>query len=160
MISPELLRQYRFFGMLTESQLREIAMLTEEETYENGEVIFRAGEPANALYFLLEGSVDLEYAAAGMESAGMESASLETGLPVGEINPGEPFGISALIEPYRLTASARTTRRCRALKLDARKLRALFEQDRRVAYLFTVQAAKAAIERLHDTRVQLAAAWA
>lgn len=155
MISPELLRQYRFFGMLTESQLREIAMLTEEETFESGEVIFRAGEPADALYFLLEGSVDLEYAAAGMESA-----SLETGLPVGEINPGEPFGISALIEPYRLTASARTTRRCRALKLDARKLRALFEQDRRVAYLFTVQAAKAAIERLHDTRVQLAAAWA
>ena len=48
MISPELLRKYPFFGSLDDSQLRELAMLAEEETYKSGEVIFQEGGPADA----------------------------------------------------------------------------------------------------------------
>lgn len=155
MISPEKLRQYPFFGSLDDDQLREIAMLAEEEIYETGEVIFHEGEVATALFFLLDGYVDLYYTIGEGKHT-----SLEKGIPVGEINPGEPFGISALIEPYLLTATARTSRLSRVLRLDADQLRRLFAKDRRMAYQLTHQAAKSAIERLHATRIQLAAAWA
>jgi CRP-like cAMP-binding protein len=155
MISPEKLRQYPFFGSLDEGQLREVAMLAEEEIYESGEVIFHEGETATALFFLLDGYVDLYYTIGQAKPT-----SLEKGIPVGEINPGEPFGISALIEPHLLTATARTNGRSRVLVLDAARLRSLFAKDRRLAYLLTHQAARSAIERLHATRVQLAAAWA
>ncbi len=37
MISPELLRRYPFFGTLSEEQLRQIAMIAEEQTYEAGQ---------------------------------------------------------------------------------------------------------------------------
>jgi CRP-like cAMP-binding protein len=154
MVSPELLRQYPFFGRLSEAQLREIAMIAEEETLQSGQVIFREGDPAETLYLLLEGCVDLYFTLAGEKQA-----SVEKGIPVGEINPGEPFGISALIEPHLLTATARATSPSRVLKIDGAALRALLKKDRQMAYQLTHQAAKAAIERLHATRIQLAAAW-
>jgi CRP-like cAMP-binding protein len=154
MISPELLRHYPFFGLLDDSQLNRIAMLAEERQYQSGAVVFREGKPATALYFLLEGSVDLYYTLGGLKHN-----VVEKGISVGEINPGEPFGISALIEPHVLTATASVAADSRVIEIDAAALRSLFERDRKLAYLFYHQAAKSAIERLHSTRVQLAAAW-
>ena len=155
MISPELLRKYPFFGSLDDSHLRELAMLAEEVIFESGEVIFHEGGRADDLYFLLDGYIDLYFTIADMKTAPPEK-----GIPVGEINPGEPFSISALIEPHMLTATANTSIPSRVLKFDAQRLQALFEQDQKLAFAMTYQAAKAAIERLHASRVQLAAAWA
>ena len=88
------------------------------------------------------------------------SLAQDKGIPVGEINPGEPFGVSALIKPHVLTSKAWSTKPSRALKIDALAMRNLFEKDPQMAYALTLNAAQAAIERLHATRVQLAAAWA
>jgi CRP-like cAMP-binding protein len=155
MVSPELLRLYPFFGHLDDAQLRELAMIAEEVPFKSGEIVFREGDPAEYLYFLLEGCIDLYFTLAGAEHAAPEK-----GIPVGEINPGEPFGISALIEPHLLTATALTAGPGRMLTIDGAALRALMQKDRRMAYQLTHQAARAAIGRLHATRVQLAAAWA
>jgi len=64
------------------------------------------------------------------------------------------------IEPYRLTSTARAATPCRVLKIDAAALRALCDGNRDAGYALMRHAAKAAIERLHFTRVQLAAARA
>jgi CRP-like cAMP-binding protein len=154
MISPELLRHYPFFRSLNDAQLRSVAMIADEELIEAETTLFYEGQPADALYFLEDGRVDLYYTA---ESVRPE---LRKGIPVGEINPGEPFSISALIEPYLLSSTACISRPSRIIKIDAKALRNLFIKDQRLAYLLTYQAAKAAVERLHMTRVQLAAVWA
>lgn len=154
MVSPELLRRYPFFGKLGEAQLVHVAMLAQEVIFESGEVIFTEGDPAEALYFLLEGYIDLYFKLAGQEP------TTEPGIPVGEINPGEPFGISALIDPFVLTSTARTPGTARVIKINAVELRSLFKTDRKLAYSLTEQAAQAALKRLHFARVQLAAAWA
>jgi CRP-like cAMP-binding protein len=154
MLSTEKLRYYPFFGLLNSHQLQEISMIADEEAFEGDEIIFQEGQPAEALYLLLEGSVDLYFTIAGAKPS-----RVHKGIPVGEINPGETFAISALIEPNIFTATARASSPSRVVKIDAAALKALFEKDRRMAYLFTNQAAKAALERLHATRVQLAAAW-
>lgn len=153
MISPELLRHYPFFRSLNDAQLRSIAMIAEEELIEAETTLFREGQPADSLYFLEDGRVDLYYTAESVHS------ELRKGIPVGEINPGEPFSISALIEPYLLSSTACISRSSRILKIDAKALRSMFTKDQRLAYLLTYQAAKAAVERLHSTRIQLAAAW-
>jgi CRP-like cAMP-binding protein len=155
MISPELLRHYPFFRFLNESQLREIAMIAEEESIDSGLVLFHEGQTAAALYFLEEGHIDLYYAAGKINPSDSQK-----GIPVGEINPGEPFSISAVIEPYILTSTAFVSKPSRLIKIEAKPLRALFNKDLRLAYLLTYQAAKAAKERLFATRIQLAAAWA
>ena len=155
MISAELLRQYPFFRSLSDTELRTIAMIAEKETIPEGVTLFQKGEPADALYFLQEGRVELYYAAPGATSS-----KVEKGILVGEINIGEPFSISALIEPHLLSSTAYVARPSQIIKIDALALRSLFEKNRHMAYLLTYQAAKSAIERLYATRVQLAAAWA
>ncbi|MBI5828854.1 MAG: cyclic nucleotide-binding domain-containing protein [Chloroflexi bacterium] len=152
MISPEILRRYPFFSFLTDAQRKALAMIAEEAACEGGAVIFEEGDPASDLYLLLDGSVDLYF-----------TPRVTSGHPapgeilVGEINPGEPFGISALIEPHIFSAAARTAKPGRILKVNGPALCALCEVDCALGYALMRQLAKAALERLHFTRIQLAA---
>lgn len=156
MISPELLRRYPLFGLMSATQQKAIAMIAEEVSCEDGEIIFREGQPAHAFYLLLEGSVDLYFRL----HADTHGDSLRDKILVGEINPGEPFGLSALIEPYVLTLTAHASRPSRLLKMDASVLRALCDEDDRMGYVLMRQTAKALAERLLSVRLQLAAARA
>jgi CRP-like cAMP-binding protein len=117
--------------------------------------LFSEGQPAEVLYFLEDGHVDL-YHTIGETNP----SDVRKWISVGEINPGEPFSISALIEPYILSSTARVSRPSRIIKIEAKLLRTLFEKDHKLAYLLTYKAAKAVIERLHSTHIQLAAVWA
>ncbi len=149
MISPELLRRYPFFCCLNDAEQKAIAQVAEEIICETGTVLFEEGQPVQALHFLLEGSVDLYYKVPGDGS---------DPLLVSEVSIGEPFGISALIEPYNLTATARVSRPSRILRIPAAALRGLCEADSKMGYALMRQVAHVAMERLHFARVQLAAA--
>ncbi len=155
MVSPELLRRYPFFATLDDAQLKAIAMLSDEVSYPKDAVIFETDRPADALYFLLDGGVDLHYL--------VECSYKPEGWKdffISEINPGEPFGISSLIEPYRFTGMVKVSLDSHALKIDAAGLRALCEVDSKIAANLMRQIAKAAMSRLSDTRIQLVAARA
>jgi CRP-like cAMP-binding protein len=153
MVSPELLRRYPFFAGLANGHLNAIAMLAEEVIFEAGETILETGQPANALFFLLEGNVELHYVVVDEINP-----HLRKDLFVTEINPGEPFGISAVIEPYLYTGSMSTTRVSRVLRFDANGLRALCSVDPKIDAALMRQIASAAMSRLEDTRTQLVAA--
>ena len=77
-----------------------------------------------------------------------------------EVNPGDPFGVAALIEPYIYTSTARTAKSSQVIQIAATPLRLLFDTDKRLAYLFTRLATKTEVELLDAARVQLAAAIA
>lgn len=155
MISPELLRRFPFFGNLENSQLVAISIIAEELTFNSGEEIFQERSPAESLYLLVDGSIDLYFTV--VDNFHPE---LRQEFSIGEINPGEPFGISALIEPYVLTAAARVSTPSRVIRIDAAALRATMDTDQSLAYALMQKIAKAAIDRLNDTRIQLAAARA
>jgi CRP/FNR family transcriptional regulator, cyclic AMP receptor protein len=155
MISPELLRRYPFFGLLTDAQLKAIAMIAQEVNLPGGTQIFKEGEKADTLYLLLQGSVDLYYTVETEGAFDFNKAFL-----VGEINPGDAFGISALMEPYRFTATAKADQSVRLITMDAVALRALLEEDAKMSCVIMYQVAKAYAERLRSTRIQLAAARA
>ncbi len=150
MISPELLRRYPFFGGLTEDQLRGIAMLSEEEECPAKTLIFVEGQPADKLYVLIEGDVELLY------SGGAGSAVSQA--YVGSIAPGEVFAVSALLEPYRLTAAARTEVPVKLVAINAVGLRAMCEVDTRLGYTLMRHLAQNLSERLNYARAQLAVA--
>lgn len=155
MISPEQLRRYNFFSSLDESELVALAMIAEEVTFERDEKIFGRSDTAEALYFLIEGSVGL------YDPVEEGEQTIQTrGIPVGEINPGEPFSISALIDPYILTSSAFSSTCCRALRFEAADLRLLLDGNRHLANTLTQKTATAALDRLQSICIQLAAALA
>ena len=155
MVSPELLRRYQLFGSLAPEHVNAIAMLTEEVQLESGEMIFETGQPADYLYILVKGCIDLFYVA--VDEINTE---LRKELFVSEINPGEPFGISALLDPWVYQGTVRTTCPSRVLRAEATGLRALCEVDPAIAAVLMRGMAQAALSRLHDTHVLLAAARA
>ncbi|MCI0478315.1 MAG: Crp/Fnr family transcriptional regulator [Anaerolineales bacterium] len=149
MVSQELLRRYTFFASLDEAQRKAIAQIADELHCPTGAKFFEEGESADALYLLLTGSVDLYFNL--LTEQHKES-------PIGEVNPGEPFAISALIPPYILQHTARAGKTCHVLKINARALRALCDKDTPMGYILMRHVTEAAMERLHFTRIQLAAA--
>ena len=155
MISPELLRRYPFFSQLTDRNLKAIAMISEEYEVKAGSILFEEKQPAESFYFLIDGSIDLIYTV----EEGVKPKSRKQ-FNVGEINPQEVFGISAIIEPYVINATGIAAKDSRYIAIDAKALLALMEMDYQMGYIFMRHIAKAAMEHLVATRVQLAAAWA
>jgi CRP/FNR family transcriptional regulator, cyclic AMP receptor protein len=149
MVSPEQLRRYPFFGGLTAEELASIAMVAEEVSFPEGAIIFRDGDLAIKLYVLTSGTVDLVYHIEGAN--GVETSF------VGSIVAGEPFAISAVLEPYRLTASAVAHGPIQAIAIDAAGLRALCELSCHMGYTVMRQVARALAERLGFAFVELAA---
>lgn len=154
MVSPELLRRFPFFGTLNPEQLKKVALIAEEITVPAGTHLFDECQPADTFYLLIDGSVDLSY-----KSEEEFHPKTKKVFPVGEINPGEVFGISALLEPFEYNATALVSKESQLIKFGANDLRQLLNDDASLGYLFMHQVARAVMERLSYARVQLAAAW-
>ena len=152
MISIELLRRYPFFSMLTDDQLKEIAMIAEEKNYPKQTLLVKENNQATRLILLLEGDVDLIYSGGG---EGAISNAL-----VGSIAPGEMLGVSSIIEPYIYISSARATIPVKVVEIDGVGVRALMQADKMLGYALMSNVATAVLERLKYTQVELAAARA
>jgi CRP-like cAMP-binding protein len=155
MLSPELLKRYAFFAHFSDKQLQSIAELSAETSLNKGDVLFEECQPANFLFLLLEGGLDLSY-----KSEEEFYPKTRKDFDVGQINPGEVFALSSLIEPFALNATAHASKTSKLIKIDAVALRKLFDSDPQMGYIAMKQLTKAIMERLADTRVQLAAACA
>ena len=152
MVSPELLRRYPFFASLDEKQLEKIAMISQEKDYPKGTLLVKENTFATILALLVEGDIDLIFSGGG---EGAISNAL-----VGSIAPGEVYGVSSLIEPYRYTATVRATLPVKVIEMDGVALRAMVEKDPKLGYIMMRNIAIAVLERLKYTQVELAAARA
>lgn len=145
MISPEVLRRYPYFAGLTDEVLKQLAMITDEMSVSGGQRMFNEGDPADNLFVIQKGEVNIQYL--------LGSGELRT---VDTLVDGDLLVWSSLIEPYRTTAIGTTTRETHLIKIDARKLRDLCEQDPLLGYRLSTQIAKLLAHRLEGARVQLA----
>jgi len=141
MISPELLQKYSFFVSLTDEQLKAIALIGEEKSFPNGTVLFEENTAANNLILLLEGSVDLFYSRVSEGSVVNSTAC--------SITPGAIFGVSALIEPYKYTSSARATLPVKVVDIDGVALRKMAKSDQILDHALMRNVAAAVLARLH-----------
>ncbi len=153
MISPEVLRRYPFFSNLDDSALKEIAMISEEVKFSPGETIYKTGQPNPAILFLEEGCIESYLVIENLEQqAHYKEYYLD------DFDPGEAFGISAIIEPKIHTTTARARRRGKLIRIDADRLSKLFEADPRLRYVLLREMTSTLLNRLHQNRIQLAAA--
>ncbi len=153
MVVPEILHHYPFFENLTAKQLKAVAKIAREESFDAGTLIFQEDDPADGLYILIKGNIDLFFTVDVVSRP-----ELHKELLFGVIHPGELFGISALIEPFTLTSSARATKPSVVIKIQGEGLRALCHQDEKLAYQLIRQVARTSMERLNAARLQLATA--
>jgi CRP-like cAMP-binding protein len=154
MISPEQLRRLPLFALVSEPNIQKIAMIAEERCADRGTEIFETGQQAESLFILLRGTVDLLFS---VDDA--SAPMLVKEFMVGEVNPGEVFGISGLIEPHIYTSSARVAVDSVLIVINSEKLCALCDEETGLGYLLMKRMAKAALQRLEGTRILLAACW-
>jgi CRP-like cAMP-binding protein len=124
-------------------------MIAEEVSFPAQTLVFSEGEEARHLYVLVSGEVELLY------SGGNEGVIADS--YVGSIVQGEVFGISTMVGPFCLTASAKSEGPVETIRIEAAGLRAMCEVDHGLGYILMQHLAQALTQRLHETRVQLAA---
>jgi voltage-gated potassium channel len=90
------------FRTLDASRIAAVASVLESRRAERGERLMRKGDPADSMYFIVSGEVEVDQ---------------ETGAPRGRLGPGNFFGEIALIADRERTATITTLSVCRLLVL-------------------------------------------
>ncbi len=180
MLTPEELRRFHFFDALDGDQLQAVAILAETIDVHANEPFFFEGQPAEALFLVADGGVELYHNVEAPGAAHTRVAEavyqlMEEGaaIPmlegqggvlaewkVGEIGPGEIVGMSAIIPPHILTATARASRPSRLVKIDAVALRRAAERQPLLMNRLLTATAQVAMARLKYARSRLIAAVA
>jgi CRP/FNR family transcriptional regulator, cyclic AMP receptor protein len=145
MISPETLRRFSLFAGLDPAWFKDIAMVGEEVKLAQGEWLFHEGDDADALYLVLNGSVELKI---NLDVQSSRQADIST------VSAGEVIGWSALVEPEVYTLGAVAASDVQLVRLDAVGLRKLMEQNCEFGFHLMRQLAKVLGQRLTNLRVQ------
>lgn len=159
MISPELLRRYRFFAGLTHDNIVTLAKLAEEITVETGHHFFQEGDTLDNLYLILEGAIAVMLAVPDREEeqdlSGQLTGDLKTkDIVLNTVEAGEVFGWASLIPPHQTTAGVKALTPCRVVRFDCAELRKILEEDCRFGYLMAKKAAQLIQDRLTELRLQ------
>lgn len=144
MVPVETLRKLDVFDGLTEFELMEVARVCETREYPVGSMVFRENEDAAKLYILLTGRVAIQFEVGRHQEAVVHTA---TG--------GQAFGWSALVQPYKFTASARCMENSNVLTVDREGLRTLLAEDCHIGFIIMEKLAELISGRLRETRMQL-----
>ncbi len=146
MIRLETLAGFSFFAGLDEAELKSLSIIANRVSFRRGDVIFREDDPAVALYFILDGWVDI------MINVGARGSHREL---VTTLTSGEIFGWSAVVEPYVYTASAICASPVEAVSFKGVDLLALFEIDPRLCCAVVKKVCQVIARRLRATRLQM-----
>ena len=145
MISPEALRRYPCFGKVSDESLKQVAMFADEVSVRAGAILFGPGDRADKMYIIVDGEVDIQYT--------LGSGELRT---VDTLVSGELMMWSALVEPYRSTATGSVRKDTKLIAIDGARLRELCEQDNGLGFRMLITLTQLLASRLEGARVQLA----
>ena len=98
LMTKDELKTLAFFQNLQDPDLDRLLAFCVQKNIQEGEIIFREGEPASALYALLEGKVALYRDAIGKPTHLLE-----------RVPPGEIFGEIGLFDQGKRTSSAQAS---------------------------------------------------
>ena len=140
----ELIAQAPVFAGLGSQDLTLIAGCAQNVGFDDGELLFREGEPADTFYVVRRGRVSLEL-----------HTPARGGLVIETLEPGEVVGWSWLFEPYVWHFDARAAMPLRAIAFDGACLRGKCEDDKVLGYELMKRFAGVMIDRLQHARVRL-----
>ena len=109
-----------------------------------GELLFRAGGPADDFFLVRDGAVGLELAVPEREPVTIET-----------LHDGELLGWSWLFEPHRWMFDAHAVQDTSVVVFDGACLRGKCETDHELGYQLMRRFAAVLVDRLQATRLQL-----
>ena len=142
-IHPTILGQHPMMKDWSEDLLALVQPCAEELHFERGQLIFRQGKPADALFLVLEGHVALEQHVPGRGTLQVET-----------LHEGDVLGLSWLFPGAQWTLDARAVEPARVIRFDAERLRGLMHREPRVALPVTTFLNARLYDRLQRVRLQ------
>ncbi len=113
----------KFFEGIDAEVINEIEKDSSVEVYEKGEVIFEKGQPAEFLYILKNGDIDLLVREKDVMICNL-------------VEPGEVFGWSSIVEKGVYTASCVCNLPTKAFKIPKNKIEDIFNRYPKAAVMF------------------------
>ncbi len=142
MTALESLREAELFAGLAEEQSRAVLSLARRRAAPSGDVLFRLGETADAVYVLRRGRVELTFPLLVL------GETRETRFQA--LDPGRTLAWSALVPPHRLTMTGRAMTDVELLAFDREALLRLFEAEPRIGYAVMSRLSGVVATRLHE----------
>jgi CRP-like cAMP-binding protein len=140
------LSEFALFRNLPEELLEKVAALGEEATYSQGDFIFREGEQADKLHFLLDGRIVLK----------VKLTSRPENITVSAVSQQyESFGWSGIVPPYHYTASASCEADCNILTISGEGFLKLLEENPAAGFLVMQRLTELVASRLRNSRQAL-----
>ena len=139
-----ILRDHPFTKGIPEPQLRKLASMAREVSFEGDEIVFRAGQRSMYFCLLLRGS------------ACVEIRTPYYGLSIQTLVPGDAFGWSSLLDEHHIVFQVRAREPSSALFLDGEKLLAACEKDAKLAAEIYRRVAEVVAKRVKATEMKLA----
>lgn len=146
MISTETLSQFSLFNGLPDTLLKEIAAISSETSMKQGEFVFREGENADKLHFLLRGSIALR----------VKLTSRPDSVTVSFVStPYQSFGWSGVVAPHHYTSSAECDEDSSLLIIPADPFMQLLEKNPEYGFTVMKRIAEIIADRLRNSRQAL-----
>lgn len=133
------------FRNLPEDKIKALDALSRSRTGPEGEWLFHKGDPAEYIYLVEDGAVEL-----------VMPVEPQIEIPVALIRPGNGcVGVGALVEPYDYTLSARCKVASQLTVIAGADLRRLFDTDPEMGGIVMTNLAQRLLERLLETREEI-----
>ena len=146
MITTEMLSRFDLFKGLPEFLLTKIAAISEEVSVKQGEFVFREGEKADKLHFLMNGSVALR----------VKLTSKPESITVSFVSmPYQSFGWSGIVAPNHYTSSAECDEDSNLLIIPANPFIKLLEENPESGFKVMQRVAEIIADRLRNSRQAL-----
>ncbi len=143
MVTRRELKEIVILGYLTEAMLDKMLPYIRSERFEEGDVIFKEGDPGESFYMLKKGKVLLE-----------QRISDKIRISVASVKPGYAFGWSALLSetaPYTLDAIC--SEASEVFSIHRNDIRRLLDEDHSMGY-FLMQRIVVVVKKRLDRRTE------
>ena len=117
------------FNALSETTLLEIARFCEEEVYQDGQVVFVEGEPAEKMLVVERGKLAIE------KKIQLGRHSTPRNATIAYVNPNQVAGFSTITSPYTHSATVVAIEPTRVCAVHGEKIREYLDSNPEVGYL-------------------------
>lgn len=145
-MDSELLARFALIEDFSEDQLEVLKPVIEDVRFDTDQVVFKQGDSADYLYFVLDGKVSIRF----KPEDGPE-------LTVSEVDQGDVFGWSSALGSHRYTSSAICSECGLFIRLEGEDLKNLCREHPETGILILNRLAGVIAKRLRGTHEQVLA---